>query len=135
MNLLGGYRYLQLDDSLTITANSNLFVTTTYTDNMGNVLATAPPGSSVSVIDQFGTRNQFNGGQIGAQFQYLRRHLYLAATAKLAIGDTYEVVNVGGNTTVFPVNGPPVQMLGGNYATLQVGHYAMDRFALRPKVN
>ena len=43
INLLGGYRYLELDESLTITANSNLFITTTYTDNLGNVLATAPP--------------------------------------------------------------------------------------------
>src|SRR5262249_42288238 len=68
INLLGGYRYLQLDESLAITANSTLFTTTTYTDNVGNVLATAPPGSAVTVIDQFGTRNQFNGGQGGAQF-------------------------------------------------------------------
>ncbi len=48
INLLGGYRYLELDESLTITANSTLFTTTTYTDNMGNVLATAPPGSTVA---------------------------------------------------------------------------------------
>lgn len=132
INLLGGYRYLELDESLNITANSNLFVSTEYTDNMGNVLAYAPPGSSVTVIDQFGTQNQFNGGQIGAQFQYQWRRLSVSGTAKLGIGDTHEVVLVGGSTTVYPVNGPPVLMSGGNYATLQTGSYSTNRFALAP---
>jgi hypothetical protein len=132
INLLGGYRFMELDESLTITANSNLFVTTTYTDNMGNVLAYAPPGSSVTVIDQFGTRNQFNAGQIGTEFQYQLRRLFIGGTAKLAIGDTHEVVSINGNTTVFPVNATPVFLAGGNYATLQIGRYATDRFALAP---
>jgi hypothetical protein len=133
INLLGGYRYLQLDESLTITANSNLFTTTTYTDNMGNVLATAPPGSAVTVIDQFGTRNQFNGGQVGSQFQYVWRRLSINGTAKLAIGDTHEVISINGNTTVFPVNAAPVPLTGGNYASLQIGRYSTDRFALAPE--
>lgn len=133
VNLLGGYRYLQLDDSLNITANSNLFVSTTYTDNAGDVLAYAPPGSAVTMIDYFGTRNQFNGGQVGAHFQYQWRRVFLSGTAKLAIGDTNTVVSINGNTTVFPVHGPPTQMLGGNYATLQIGQYAADRFALAPQ--
>lgn len=133
INLLGGYRYLELDESLTITANSNLFVTATYTDNMGNVLATAPPGSTVTVIDQFGTRSQFNGGQIGTEFQYQPGRLFIGGAAKLAIGDTHEVVSINGNTTVFPVNAAPVFLAGGNYATLQVGRYTTDRFALAPQ--
>lgn len=133
VNLLGGYRYLQLDESLTITANSDLFVTTTYSDNMGNVLATAPPGSSVNVIDQFGTRNQFNGGQIGTQIQYQHWRFLFSGTAKLAIGDTCEVVTADGSTTVFPVNAAPVPLTGGNYVTMQSGRYATNRFALAPQ--
>jgi hypothetical protein len=133
INLLGGYRYLQLDESLTITANSNLFTTTTYCDNLGNVLATAPPGSTVTMIDAFGTWNQFNGGQIGAQVQYLWRRLSVSGTAKLALGDTYEVVSINGNTTVSPVGGTPVLLAGGNYATLQAGRYATNHFAFVPE--
>ncbi len=53
--------------------------------------------------------------------------------AKLAIGDTHEVVTVNGTTTVFPVNGAQVPLIGGNYATLQIGRYSMDRFALAPE--
>jgi hypothetical protein len=133
INLLGGYRYLQLDETLSISANSNLFVTTTYYDNMGNVLVSAPPGSAVTVFDQFGTRNQFNGGQVGAQFQYFWRRLFVTGTAKLAIGSTHEVVTISGNTNVMPLNADPVPLTGGNYATLQVGRYSMNRFALSPE--
>jgi hypothetical protein len=133
INVLGGYRYLQLDESLTVTGNSNLFTTTTYNDNMGDVLATAPPGSAVTTIDQFTTRNQFNGGQLGLQCQYLWRLVSITGAAKVALGDTYEEVRVNGNTTVFPVNGSPVPLSGGNFASLQVGRYSTNRFAVAPE--
>jgi hypothetical protein len=134
INLLGGYRYLQLNESLGITANSNLFTTTTYNDNMGNVLATAPPGSDVVVVDQFHTRNQFNGAQLGCQFQYQWERLFVTGVGKVALGDTYEVATVSGNTTVLPLNGIPVQLTGGNYATLQVGRYSTSHFAWAPEI-
>jgi Putative beta barrel porin-7 (BBP7) len=133
VNLLGGYRYVELDETLNITANSTLFTATTYTDNSGNVLANAPAGSSVNVFDQFKTRNEFNGGQVGAEFQYMAGRWTLGGTAKCAIGDMHEVVNINGTTTVFPAGGAPVPLQGGNYATLQAGRYSMDRFALAPE--
>lgn len=133
INILGGYRFVELDESLSINASSNLFVTAVYTDNFGNVLATAPPGSQVVVYDQFDTCNSFNGGQIGTEFQYQWDRWQVGGFAKLGIGDMHEVVNINGGTTVFPVSGNPVAMTGGNYATLQIGRYATDRFALVPE--
>ena len=133
INLQGGYRYLELDESLDITANSLMFVTTTYTDNMGNVLVTAPPGSTVTVLDHFGTRNEFNGGQVGVTFQYVSDRWVLEGGVKVAIGATHEVVTVDGATNVFPVNGSPVPLIGGNYATLQIGRYARNPFAVAPE--
>jgi hypothetical protein len=133
INLLGGYRYLELDESINITANSAMFVTTQYTDSMGNVVLTAPPGSVITVIDQFGTRNQFNGGQLGAEFQYQHDRWIIGTAVKVAIGATHEIVTVDGNTTVFPVNGNPVPLSGGNFATLQTGRYAQNRFAVAPE--
>jgi Putative beta barrel porin-7 (BBP7) len=133
INLLGGYRYLELDESLRISANSTMFVTTTYSDNMGNVLVTAPPGSTITVIDRFGTRNQFNGGQLGAEFQFLRDRWSIGGAVKLAMGATHEVITIDGITNVFPVNSTPVPLTGGNFATIQTGRYARDRFALAPE--
>jgi hypothetical protein len=134
VNLLGGYRYLELDESLGITANSTLFTTATFTDNLGNVLVTAPPGSGLLVIDEFRTKNQYNGGQFGAEFQYLWQRFSVNGAVKVALGDTHEVVSINGSTNVFPVNSSPVTLIGGNYATLQIGHYAKDRFAVAPEV-
>jgi hypothetical protein len=133
VNLLAGYRYLQLDESLSIGSDSTLLVTTTYTDSVGNILATASPGSSVTVLDQFNTRNQYNAGQIGANFQYLLGRWAFSGAAKVAFGDTHETVTVNGNTVVYPINGSPVPLSGGNYATLQTGRYVQDRFAIAPE--
>jgi hypothetical protein len=134
LNLLGGFRYLALDESLCIVANSYLFTTTTYTDNFGNVLATAPPGSSVTVIDQFNTHNEFYGGQVGAQFQYALGQWFFSGVGKLAIGDTHETITINGTTNVYPINSNPVSLQGGNYATIQAGRYSTNRFAVAPEL-
>jgi hypothetical protein len=132
VNLLAGFKYLQLDESLDITANSALFTTTTYTDNFGNVLANAPPGSTVTVYDHFGVQNNFYGGQAGARIQYAANRFFFSGTGTLAIGTTVETVTVNGSTTVYPINGNPVALQGGNYATIQSGRYTTDRFAVAP---
>ena len=134
VTLLGGFRYLELDESIDITANSSLFQTTTYMDNFGNVLATAPPGSTVTVADHFGTHNDFYGGQVGAKVEYNLDRWSFGATGLLAIGATHETVNVNGTTVVYPVNGTPVPLSGGNYASLQMGRYSQNRFALAPEL-
>jgi hypothetical protein len=134
INLLGGYRYIELDETLNIAANSGLFTTTTYTDNMGNVLATAPPGSTVTVLDQFRTRNHYNAGQIGSNFQYLSGRWAFFGATKIAFGATQEIVMINGCTNVNPVNAAPVPLTGGNFASLQSGQYAQTRFAIAPEV-
>lgn len=134
INLLGGFRYLELDETLTLSANSSLFTTTTYQDNLGNVLATAPPGSNVNVVDFFGAHNRFYGGQLGTQFQYQTGRWSVSGAAKLALGATREAINVSGNTYVTPPNGNTATLAGGNFATLQTGHYVADRFAVAPEL-
>jgi hypothetical protein len=132
VNLLGGFRYLQLNETLSISGTSTLFTATTYTDGNGDTLASAPAGSNVVVYDSFHTRNEFYGGQIGASAQYLMGRLFFGGDVKLAVGATHQVVDVNGTTTVFPTNSSPVPLTGGNYATLQIGRYSMDRFAVAP---
>jgi hypothetical protein len=129
---LAGFRYLELDESVDITANSALFTTTTYTDNQGNTLATAPPGSTVTVVDQFAAKNQFYGGQVGLRFQYMMQRWSFNGTGTLAMGATHETVTVNGFTNVYPNNAAPVYLSGGNYATNQMGSYWTNRFALAP---
>ncbi len=124
---------MQLEETLNISATSNALVSTNYTDNFGNILATATPGSTVIVADQFGTRNQFFGGQIGAQLRYSKDRWFVGAAGTLAIGATHESVTVAGSTSVLPVNGTPIVLNGGNYATLQAAHTGINRFAVAPE--
>ena len=132
VNLLGGFRYMQLEEMINITANSEMLTPTNYTDNLGNILVSAPAGSGVSVIDQFGTRNDFYGGQIGTSFEYVLDRWSFGAVGKIALGTTHETVWVNGFTNVYPTNAAPVALSGGNYATLQTGRYSSDHFAYAP---
>ena len=133
INLLGGYRYLELDETLRIDSASRMFMTVTYTDNQGNLLVTAPPGSVIRVSDRFSTLSQFNGGQLGADVQYHAGRWTITGAAKLAIGATHELITIDGSTLVLPAGGTPVPLQGGNYATLQIGRYARNRFAVAPE--
>ena len=133
ITLLAGYRYLELDESLAIDANAHMFIPTMFLDPQGNTLVTAPAGSTILVFDRFSTRNQFNGGQLGAEFQYLWGRWSVNSVAKLGIGATHEVITIDGSTLVLPVGGAPVPVLGGNFATLQAGRFSHDTFALAPE--
>ena len=134
VNLMGGFRYLQLNESVDVVADSELFTTTTYTDNVGNTLATAAPGSTITVVDQFSARNQFYGGTVGMRVRYGSVRWSFEGTGSLGIGATHESVMVNGFTNIYPVTGQPVSLQGGNYATLQSGCYAVNRFAVAPQL-
>src|SRR5579862_2921636 len=82
-DLLGGFRWLQLDESLTIAEN----ISPTATIN-----GAFPAGSNVIVIDQFSTRNEFYGGQIGLRGEWWRDRFFINGRVLLALGDTHQEV-------------------------------------------
>jgi hypothetical protein len=132
--LLGGFRYLWLDETLVVSSNSTFLTTTTFTDGSGNTLVTAPPGSGASMVDFFGTRNQFYGGQLGGRFEGHMGRWFLSAVGKFAIGATHEVITANGSTLVTPTNAAPVPLLGGNFVgSTNAGRYWGDRFAVAPE--
>jgi hypothetical protein len=134
LDVLGGFRFLDLHETLTIGNSSVLLVTTTYSDAAGNPLVIAPPGSSAGVNDFFGTRNQFYGGQLGTRLLYQLGRWSFGGIGKLAIGATHEVITANGGTLVAPVNGPVVPLSGGNFVGgTNAGRYWSDRFALVPE--
>jgi hypothetical protein len=132
--LLGGFRYLWLDETLVVGSNSTFLTTMTFTDTSGNTLVTAPTGSGASVLDFFGTRNQFYGGQVGGRFEGRWGRWYLGAVGKVAIGATHETITAWGNTLVTPVNAAPVPLSGGNFVgPTNAGRYWSDHFAVAPE--
>jgi hypothetical protein len=118
LDLIGGFRYLDLEESLRLRA-----------------LFPAGPGASVLTQDAFGTRNQFYGGQLGARWAAVAGKLNFAATAKVALGSTHEVLNVLGSNTVtggaFGFNNGTY--LGGIFAEpSNRGRFSQDRLTVLP---
>lgn len=85
VDLLAGYKTVDLNDTLSLTtinagtmANGSLFQRT--------------------LGDQFQTKNQFYGGQIGSVAEYHLGNWVIDITGKIAMGTTRETVNLGGST-------------------------------------
>lgn len=111
---LGGFRYANLRENL-------------YIDSSSSNLNT---GDFFTFNDQFSTRNQFYGGQVGARVNWQDRRLSIDATVKLAMGDTHQTVNIQGNSSA-DGNGFP----GGFYAqSSNMGQTSGNSFSVIPSV-
>jgi len=130
VNLLAGFRYLSLRETIDVSNASSLLNTATFTDTDGNV-TTAPPGSSMSELDSFHTQNDFYGGQIGTGIEYRMGQWFVNGSEKVAFGVTREVVTIDGNTIVNPLNAAPVIYEGGNFTGgTNIGSFGQNRFAV-----
>jgi hypothetical protein len=107
LHFLAGYRYFQLNEGLRIEQ--------TYIE--------APPFRDSTMIgraaDQFDTANRFSGGQLGLQGDFNRGPFFVEVVGKVAFGQNFEVVRIGGEThTVTVGNGPE------RHRSFQSGMYA-----------
>lgn len=126
-----GYRYLDLEDNLDI--NERL------TTNQGILIN--PTNSSVetgtqafAVTDAFGTRNWFNGGEVGMRFELQRNRWGLELFPRIAIGDTHSTVTIGGQTITTDITGAETTRAGGLLAQpTNIGQYVRDDFSVVPE--
>lgn len=127
LSVLVGFRFVQLQEGLTFE--------TIQTDPA----ATFFSNQFVSTVDDFSTRNNFYGGQLGARFDYTCGRLFVQATAKVALGGTHELVSINGFTTTntganFQAAVPVTTVPGGIYAQLtNIGAQNRNRFAVAPE--
>jgi hypothetical protein len=124
VDLLGGFRYVQLDEGLTI--GEDLLVP-----------ADSPQaaGTRFLVQDDFGTRNNFYGGQLGTREEFRRGRWSLDVLTKVALGVSDESVTIKGNTQITAPGGPPQNFVGGLLALpTNIGNYHRDSFAVIPEV-
>jgi len=138
VDLIGGFRYLDLHESLNITEASTETAVAApggYTSTLGGA-ATASGGTSFLVADRFATRNQFYGGQVGASGEFfLADRLSLGGSAKVGLGWTHEVVEAAGVTTRTSPDGTVLQSQGGLLAvSSNSGRTTRDRFAVLPEL-
>ena len=126
VDALGGFRYLNLHEDLSIT------------ETVQN-LATAPPpvnNARALVFDGFDTRNQFYGGQVGVDAEFSRGPWSLDVRGKVAIGDTHQDLNINGFQNVTFANGVNQNFVGGLLAERSnIGSFHRDRFSVVPEID
>ncbi len=124
VDLLAGFRYLDLDEGLTATEDLR-------------VPATSPlfPGARFLVRDDFGTDTDFYGGQVGTRLAWQGGPLSLELLGKVALGCSHQRATVSGATGVVTPGAPPAAFVGGLLAQrTNIGTYERDRFAVLPEV-
>jgi len=85
INFLAGFRYLDLQEDLYINATT------------GVNLPFIGPNETSRFSDQFGTRNQFYGGQLGLRAEWTNGTFFASAMGKVALGVNHEEVTVNGS--------------------------------------
>jgi hypothetical protein len=117
---LFGWRYLQLDESVGITED-----------------LTSADGSFL-IGDNFQTRNQFNGVDLGWSYRQTRGYWTFDSLIRLGVGNTRQTVRINGQTKInSPQSTPPTQTLPGGLLTQtsNIGTYNNDQFSVVPELN
>lgn len=122
LDLLIGYRFLYLKDTVTID------------EDLTGISPNA--GTRFQVHDSFRTRNYFNGGVLGLAYEHRFSHYYVNVRSTVALGNTHSVVDINGNTVITPPGGPSTSYTGGLLAQpSNIGTYTKDSFAVVPEVS
>src|SRR5262249_6538754 len=115
-DLLAGFRYLDLEESLRIRediqANIDPRVLANQHDPVVQRLAQIN-GSQQIVIDQFSTRNRFYGGQLGTAIEFRRGPWSLDFRGKVGLGVTHQTVDISGVTVLTRPGGAQQFFSGG----------------------
>jgi hypothetical protein len=125
---LVGVRYLNLREGLT------------FAQNGAGLPGSRNAGVVSSAVDEFTTRDNFYGGQIGARGEARLGILFISATAKVALGDMNEVVSISGSTLANEAGGvlvPTAQTTLGGFFTQRsnIGRYNRDELCFVPEVD
>ena len=118
LTLLGGFRTLNLNESLSIYSVSILQPGAAF----GHFTATGSPFDFVSypatvpATDSFHTYNNFYGGQLGARASYTLGSFVIDGYAKVGLGTTQQVTVINGSSSLIVPGAATVTVPGGVYA-------------------
>jgi len=125
MTTFVGWRYLNLAERLGVS------------ENLTSLLA-APEDGQFLVNDRFGTRNRFNGADIGVIWNRRHGRLSLDMLMRVAIGSTRQEVSIAGSTSIRESaggNNDFENATGGLLAQrTNIGHYSQSQFSAVPEL-
>jgi hypothetical protein len=93
IDLLLGYRYTELRENISIV--NSLTALNGFVIPFDAIISGVP---AVARFDQFATRNQFNGGQLGFRNTLHYGRVALILDSKLALGQNHETLNIEGTS-------------------------------------
>ncbi|MDA1051089.1 MAG: BBP7 family outer membrane beta-barrel protein, partial [Planctomycetota bacterium] len=120
LDLLLGYRFLRLDESLQMR------------EQLTSQL-TSDPGT-FDITDSFATQNEFHGGEIGLSRTESYRRWTLDTLFKIAFGNVRESVSINGTSIIDDGTGAETFTGGLLAQRTNIGNYSRDRFALIPEL-
>jgi hypothetical protein len=132
---LVGFRYLDLMERFETSINSTaLAVGPGHNDVIFNDTAFHAP-FGVQVSDSFHTRNQFYGGQVGSRADYTLGPIFTSAAVRVGLGDTHEVLDNAGISTLTTNGVPAVSLANGRLVgSASSGRHISDHFSVVPEV-
>ncbi|TWU01150.1 BBP7 family outer membrane beta-barrel protein [Stieleria varia] len=120
VHFLVGYRGVDLDDRITI--NENL------TSQISNI-----PGT-LSLVDRFETRNEFDGIQFGVLHRMTLQRAWLESSLRVAAGTNEQTINISGSNRAVE-SGVAIDSSGGLYAQRSnIGNHRRDEFTMIPEL-
>jgi hypothetical protein len=123
LDSLLGYRFLRYDERLLIQ------------DTRFPLEAAFTPGTRIFTRDDFGTQNEFHGGEIGLRAEYCGSPWSLEVIAKVAVGNLGREVNIDGSTVVSVPGETPSVRSGGLLAlSSNIGSIKSNDWVAIPEV-
>lgn len=124
IDVLGGYRYLQLQDTVTI--RENLVVL----DPNGGF----PVGTNIQIYDNVYSNNVFNGGAIGAAAEFRTGRWFAMGRSTVSLGSMYKQIQIAGAAQIAEPRGLPTTTLGGILTQpTNIGTFSSTAFAVVPE--
>jgi len=124
LDFLGGFRYMDLSEGLTIDSSTKFSTAPVLLSN-----------ATLTTSDSFGTHNNYYAGQLGFDGGLNWGRFDVNMYTKIGLGENHETVVIGGSTQV---SAPPVlgnfTVPGGFYAQPgNSGRFNHDQFAVLPE--
>jgi hypothetical protein len=124
-DMLIGYRFLRLDDSMIMREDLRTISTA------GGVVA----GTTFNLFDEFDTENEFHGVEIGTSSSFHRGRWTMDTTVKLGIGSTRTTTTIGGQTVRTVPNAGSATSAGGLLSQpSNIGTREFDSFTMVPEL-
>lgn len=128
-----GFRYLDLNDRLSIEENSFFINDVPAADP--NAAPLFSRGDRSFVFDRFETNNRFYGGQIGLDYEMRRDRWVIEGRVKLGFGVTHQTIDIDGGQRITRANGNVQNFVGGLLALdSNIGNHSQNRFGFVPEV-